>query len=74
MAPPIPTKTDESMRRARNRQRLLMYRPELSLIPLGLAEDVPTARGRVFRITVAGRRKARSIAASWKRARAGEIT
>lgn len=37
------------------------YRPDLSLIGLGLAEEVQTEHGRIFRITAAGKRKARSI-------------
>lgn len=44
--------------------RLPAYSPALSLVGLGLAEVVaPGARrGRVYRITGAGRRKARSLA------------
>ena len=45
------------------------YSVELALIPLGLAAEVPTSHGRVYRITPLGRRKARSIVASWIRAR-----
>jgi predicted transcriptional regulator with HTH domain len=48
------------------------YSPELSLVELGLAQDVPTSRARVYRITDLGRRKARSITSSWVRARERE--
>lgn len=106
MAPPIPTLTDMSTRRAKNRERLLIllsslgeahtnrlaialgipasrvkwmmhgkrpcYSPELSLVTLGLAVDVPTSRGRVYAITALGRRKARSIVAARVRARERE--
>jgi predicted transcriptional regulator with HTH domain len=39
------------------------YRPELSLVALGLAEDVETSTGRVYRITQRGRRKSRQLTA-----------
>lgn len=45
------------------------YSVELSLVALGLAVEIPTSRGRVYRITPLGRRKARSIVASWVRTR-----
>lgn len=39
------------------------YRTELSLIPLGLAEEIRTPNGKVYRITERGRKKARQLAA-----------
>lgn len=39
------------------------YRVELSLIPLGLAEEIGTPNGKVYRITDRGRRKARQLTA-----------
>lgn len=38
-----------------------------SLVSLGYAADVATSRGRVYRITPAGLRKARSMSAAWIR-------
>jgi predicted transcriptional regulator with HTH domain len=43
------------------------YRSDHSLVELGLAERVVTVHGVVFKITTAGRRKARSVAASLAR-------
>lgn len=43
--------------------KLPFYRPELSLVVLGLVEVVETANGRVLRITERGRRKARQLTA-----------
>lgn len=37
------------------------YRPELSMVALGLAERVVTPSSRIWRITNAGRRKARQL-------------
>ena len=44
------------------------YSVELALVPLGLVEEIATTRGRAFRITNKGRRKARSIMAARRRA------
>lgn len=59
------------------------YRPELSLIAVGLVEERVTEQGRVFVITSRGRRKARSLTSriaraaerrAWARAEAGGST
>lgn len=45
------------------------YDPDLSLVPLGLAEEVRTDVGRKFVITEKGRRKARQLTSRWTRRR-----
>lgn len=47
--------------------RLPGYRPELSLIRLGLAQEILTPNGRVYAITNRGRRKARSLTSEKRR-------
>lgn len=44
------------------------YAKELALVPLGLVEETPTiGRGRAWRISALGRRKARSVSSAYAR-------
>lgn len=49
--------------------RMPYYKPELSLVPLGLAEVEMTSTGRVYRITRRGLRHARSLTSRRKKRR-----
>ena len=47
------------------------YAPDLALVTIGLVSAHDTPRGRLFRITKDGRRKARSVAKRAAKARGG---